>query len=200
MSTTFASNISSNGAAEAQSSSDRALEHHKGERSSLPPVPVRMTSPDWSFRQDLTRGGSAVLSEDHILSGEHTGLAKNVCECVCHHPCVSIWGMRNWLAYLGREKAVKICCLHFFRGKRNFLRTRSHFWVHFTVQIKRNCINGQKISIHNGFSTREEGRILQEQHMDFFFQWCRFASSVCNDGNGYSFNKNIEKVSSEMAL
>lgn len=46
MSTTFASNISWNGAAEAQSFSDGALEHHKGERSSLPPVPVWMTSPD----------------------------------------------------------------------------------------------------------------------------------------------------------
>lgn len=52
-------------------------------------VSVWMTSPDWSFRQDLTRGGSAVLSEDHILSGEHTGPAENVCKCVCL--CVGGW-------------------------------------------------------------------------------------------------------------
>lgn len=109
----------------------------KGEKSSLPPVPVWMTSPDWSFRQDLTRGGSAVLSEDHILSGEHTGLAKNVCECVCHHPCVSIWGMHNLLAFLGRENTVKFVVYTFFGGgKRNFFRThRSHF---------QNYISGQK--------------------------------------------------------
>lgn len=117
----------------------------KGERSSLPPVPVWMTSPDWSFRQDLTRGGSAVLSEDHILSGEHTGLAKNVCECVCHHPCVSIWGMHNLLAFLGREKTIKFVVYTFFGGKKNFFRIhRSHFQVHFTVQIKKNYINGKK--------------------------------------------------------
>lgn len=133
MSTTFASDISSNGGAEAQGFSDRAPEHHKGERSSLPPVPVWMTSPDWSFRQDLTRGGSAVLSEDHILSGEHTGLAKNVCECVCHHPCVSIWGMHNLLAFLGRAKTVKLVVYTLFKGKLNFLRThRSHFQVHLS--------------------------------------------------------------------
>lgn len=109
----------------------------KGEKSSLPPVPVWMTSPDWSFRQDLTRGGSAVLSEDHILSGEHTGLAKNVCECVCHHPCVSIWGMHNLLAFLGRENTVKFVVYTFLGGgKRNFFRThRSHF---------QNYISGQK--------------------------------------------------------
>lgn len=121
----------------------------KGERSSLPPVPVWMTSPDWSFRQGLTRGGSAVLSEDHILSGEHTGLAKNVCECVCHHPCVSIWGMNNLLAFLGREKTVQFVVYTFFWGKEELFQDTpftfpSSFYCANKTK-KKNDVNGQKL-------------------------------------------------------
>lgn len=108
----------------------------KGEKSSLPPIPVWMTSPDWSFRQDLTRGGSAVLSEDHILSGEHTGLAKNVCVCLPSPMCFYLRDAQFTGFFREREDS-EICCLHFFwGGKRNFFRThRSHF---------QNYISGQK--------------------------------------------------------